>query len=85
MNGSVYNNCDKILMYDIKEVGSSGIVSLAAELLSPEQNFIPLSEEIENMVILAHIKEGIPALGAVKLDVSGKYQGRDVKAGADLD
>ncbi len=35
------------------------------------------------MVILAYIKEGIPALGAAKLDVSGKYQGRDVKVGAD--
>ena len=40
-------------------------------------------ETIEDMVIVAHVAENVPVLGAVKIDMSGVYQGMDVKVGGD--
>jgi hypothetical protein len=74
MDGAFYPNCDKVLIYDIEDASVSPLTSLAASMFRAE---------IENMEIIAHIKGGIPVLGAVKLDVSGDYSGQAIKAGAD--
>jgi RNA polymerase sigma-70 factor (ECF subfamily) len=39
--------------------------------------------DIENLQIRAHAKEGIPVLGAAKIDVSGKMRGIDFIAGGE--
>jgi hypothetical protein len=40
-------------------------------------------DDIDDMQIKADIYYGVPVLGAVKLDVSGKYAGQNVKMGVD--
>jgi hypothetical protein len=82
MDGNVYSNCDKIEIYDIQQ--ASPAADLARQLLRTDAG-MPEFAEIEDLVILAHVKEGMPVLGAVKLDVSGVYEGVRVKAGADYE
>lgn len=72
LNKKTYKNCDKIFLYDIQE---TTVFRQMAESI--------LSEEIEDLVGLALISPGVPVLGAVKLDLSGTYQGLPVKAGGD--
>jgi hypothetical protein len=67
LDGRVYLNCDKVLIYDIADSEA------------------PLAADIDDMEITAHIQYGVPVLGAVKMDVSGKYQGQRVKVGADYE
>jgi hypothetical protein len=74
MDGRFYPNCDKILIYDIEDASVSPLTALASSMLS---------DEIDDMEIVAHIKFGVPVLGAVKLDVTGEYSGQGIKAGAD--
>lgn len=83
MDGGVYPNCDKIRIYDIKQEGL-GIIGIARQMLT-FSNDPTTASDFENMEILAHVKEGLPVLGAAKIDVSGIYQGMNVKAGSDYD
>jgi hypothetical protein len=82
MDGGRYPNCDKIRIYDIQQEASLEIVRIAKALLivNPAE-----ADGIDDLVIVGHIFQGVPVLGAVKLDVSGKYSGMNVKAGADFD
>lgn len=81
MDGGVYPNCDKVRIYDIDTSKGGKFVDFAKMLLaSGQQHF---DGDFEDMEIIGHIKEGLPVLGAAKIDVSGIYQGMRVKAGAD--
>ncbi len=81
MDGKFYPHCDKILLYDLKEPAN---LNLFKDLLSVIATpLIDDREDIENLKVLTHIFIGIPVLGAVKVDVSGIYQGMNVKAGGD--
>jgi hypothetical protein len=82
-----YENCDKLLFYDIKTTSTNPVAQLLlavaeANLISRGGNIGP-DPEIENLKILTHVKYGIPVLGAVKIDMSGVVQGMNVKAGGD--
>jgi hypothetical protein len=78
LDGHRYENCDKIRIYDIKDLDSP-FVQVALELLEAA-----VAQPIDDLVIVAHIKDGEPVLGAVKLDIAGKYSGLSIKAGADF-
>lgn len=39
--------------------------------------------EIQDLEIWAHVKAGVPVIGAVKLDSTGRLDGQKIKAGAD--
>ena len=81
MDGGVYPNCDKVRIYDV-QTAQIGIVGIARQMLVVSGD--PSTDsDFEDMEIVAHIKEGLPVLGAAKIDVSGIYQGMRVKAGAD--
>ena len=79
MNGTTYENCDKILIYDVNTETAPDFVQL---LLGYDN--LSTEGEIENLEIRAHVYEGIPVLGAVKIDVEGDTSGMHVFAGADL-
>lgn len=85
MDGQRYEHCDKLYFYEIKTDGESAlsklIVSTAYAMLIGGGNVD--ANQIENLAILAHVKYGNPVIGAVKIDVSGKYNGMNVKAGGD--
>lgn len=83
MDGAFYAHCDKILIYDIEETANEAIIDLARSFLIPGRDATEAGDEIEELEIVGHIKEGVPVLGAVKIDMTGKYQGQRVKAGAD--
>lgn len=87
LDGKFYPHCDKLLFYDIKTERSVGhplasslanLLEVAASSVRPDPN-----ATIEDMKIRVHVSVGVPVLGAVKLDMSGKYSGMAVKAGAD--
>jgi hypothetical protein len=83
MDGGVYSNCDKIKIYDVQKI-DNGLTRMADDILKASERIEPKAG-IEDMVIVAHIKEGLPVLGAAKIDVSGVYDGVRVKAGADYE
>lgn len=80
MDGKFYPHCDKVLLTDLKKPGSfSFIKALLSHIAVGERG------NIEDLKALAHISLGVPVIGAVKLDVSGLYEGIAVKAGGDYD
>jgi len=81
LDGKFYPHCDKILLYDLKEPAS---LNLFKDLLTTivDPNFGD-REDIQDLKVLTHIFVGVPVLGAVKVDVSGIYEGMNVKAGGD--
>jgi len=87
LDGGYYPNCDILLFYDIDTSQSSYFEYLfkkiAIEQLKKSGTEVSLNGEIEDLKVKAYIKYGVPVLGAVKLDVSGLYNGMSVKAGAD--
>jgi hypothetical protein len=85
LDGGFYPHCDKILIYDIKQEESAGFAALAKSLLGTRPNDPSPDDSIENLEIVAHVYQGVPVLGAVKLDVKGVYNGMNVKAGADYE
>ena len=81
LDGKFYPHCDKILLYDLKEPATVNFFNeLLGTLADPE---ISDREDIQDVKVLAHVYVGVPVLGAVKVDVSGIYQGMAVKAGGD--
>jgi hypothetical protein len=83
LDGGFYPNCDKIKIYDVQKP-NNGLVRMADRLLKTGDPIDP-DAGFEDMVIVAHIKEGLPVLGAAKIDVSGVYDGMRVKAGSDYE
>jgi hypothetical protein len=86
LDGHRYENCDLLHFYDI-DTGSSQFlpkfITYAAHAMLLGSGSQLNGGSIENLQIVAHVKYGAPVLGAVKLDVSGKYNGMKVKAGGD--
>lgn len=76
MDGETYENCDKVRIYDIEQM--TEFSRLGHQLARVDRN-----SRMEDMEIVAHVKEGFPVLGAVKLDVKARYSGQNIKAGAD--
>ncbi len=87
MDGKRYPGCDKVLFYDIKTTLADSLRALLKR--GAQAEFLrrglpaPTAGEIENLRLLTHVSFGQPVLGAVKLDVTGKYNGMNLKAGAD--
>jgi hypothetical protein len=83
MDGRVWADTDKIVIYDIRDSKALGAFGdLARSVLGVALEDAP-SPTIDNLVIRGNIKFGVPVLGAVKIDVSGRYNGMNIKAGAD--
>jgi len=82
LDGKFYPHCDKILLYDLRE---PSILNLFNELLGriASAGLLAGREDIQDLKVLTHIYVGVPVLGAVKVDVSGVYEGMPVKAGGD--
>lgn len=84
LDGHRFPNCDKLKIYDIDQGNRSPLVQLARDLVrSAAPESATTDDTIEDLVLNTHIYYGVPVLGAVKLDVSGKYSGINIKAGAD--
>ena len=87
MDGSFYPNCDILLFYDIDTEQSNYFNTLfkkiAMEQLRASGTEVTLNGEIQDLKVHTYIKYGVPVLGAVKIDVSGRYNRMAVKAGAD--
>jgi len=91
LDGKFYPHCDKLLFYDVKTdketvAGNSApLVRMAVQLLDSAADAYDVDPNatIEDLKILAHVFVGIPVLGAAKIDMSGKYSGMSIKAGAD--
>jgi len=86
MDGNFYPHCDKILIYDVKTFSAEGgLFSVARDILSmAAESRLGTRQDVENLQVRAAIYEGVPVLGAVKLDVSGIVSGFNVKAGGDF-
>lgn len=84
LDGGFYPQCDKIFIYDIKISPAFRLKVAHAPIgKSIKGRKKRAGPTIENLQIHAHIFEGVPAIGAVKLDLSGKVQGVATKAGFD--
>ncbi len=86
MDGNSYMNCDYLLFYDIETDQSNFFNFIFKKVITESSSSAAVSfssGEIEDLEVRAYVKYGVPVLGAVKLDVSGRYRGRFVKAGAD--
>lgn len=71
-----------VLLYDFKDASTLALHSALSDFLLSIVGPSPQSE-IQNLKVLAHIYPGIPVLSAVQIDISGKYEGMNIKAGAD--
>jgi hypothetical protein len=81
LDGKFYPHCDKVLLYDLRDPSDLNLFKdLLAKMVNPQDGD---REDIQDLKVLTHIFTGIPVLGAVKVDVSGVYQGTNVKAGGD--
>jgi hypothetical protein len=91
LDGNFYPHCDKILIYDVQTAspasGNSdlaGLFRIAGDLISAAaQATLGVRSDIENLQVRAALYQGVPVLGAVKLDVSGIVSGFSFKAGGD--
>jgi hypothetical protein len=82
LDGKMYPHCDKVFLYDLKQPSALNLFSDLLGTMATSE-IIPDRADIEDIKILAHIFAGVPVLGAVKVDVSGNYDGMPVKAGGD--
>jgi len=81
LDGKFYPHCDKVLLYDLKDPSDLNLFKdLLSTLINPQDVD---REDIQDLKVLTHVFVGVPVLGAVKVDVSGVYQGTNVKAGGD--
>ncbi len=71
MDGRFYPGCDILYFYDLR---NKQLAALLADMIDPE---------MDDINITALVKPAVPVLGAVKLDIRGKYKGSSFKAGAD--
>ena len=67
-NGTTYPHCDIVYIYDIDAKTDAGAGK---------------GDRIEGLAITAHVAQGVPVIGAVLLDITGKFEGAPFKAGAD--
>lgn len=82
-DGSFYEQCDYLVFYDIDTTKDNlGLQFFIRAALGQFQDGIVLTD-VEDLKIYAKVKPGIPVLGGVQLDVSGKMSGLSAKAGFD--
>lgn len=82
--GLRYENCDKIKIYDVQMEGQKFLSHFARALASGANPFIEIqNSQIEDLEIIALRTNGIPVLGAAKIDIKGKAKGYRFKAGFD--
>ncbi len=84
MEGGNYPHCDEILIYNIDQGFEGSFAQIARNLIANAAGAQP-TDTIDDLTIRAAIFQGVPVLGAVKLDITGKYNGTNIKAGADYD
>lgn len=87
LDGRTYENCDKVRFYDITNYQDIKLVRMMRyffyrSLLEQGVSVSP-ETEIEDLELITLIQYGLPVLGAAKVDMTGKYQGHNVKVGAD--
>lgn len=82
LQGKTYPDCDVILLYDIKDTLNGNLRSALSRFLGSIVQAKNQSD-IQDLKVLLHVYPGIPVLGGVQIDVSGKYEGMALKAGAD--
>ena len=82
--GLRYENCDKIKIYDVKMEEQKFLSHFARAMASGMNPFVEIqNNQIENLEIIALRTDGIPVLGAAKVDIKGKAKGYRFKAGFD--
>lgn len=88
-DGRNYPDADKILIYDIETQQSDKLpafvaqaIHMAVKALSHNKNLA--KGELEDIKIKGDIVQGLPVLGAARMDISGKYSGFNIKAGFDF-
>jgi hypothetical protein len=88
INGEHYDECDKLFIYDIDSKAMPFFRNLFKQLavqdLYEKGMLTSIDSEIQDLQITALVKYGLPVLGAVKIDMKGKYEGMNIKAGADF-
>jgi len=82
LQGKFYAHCDVIFLYDLKDTQNMPIRSDVSKFLATIVR-TDIQADIQDMKVLMHVYPGVPVLSAVQLDISGKYEGMAVKAGAD--
>lgn len=82
LEGKLYPQCDVILLYDITDTANMDLRSGLTDFLAGLVDVNPKSD-VQDLKVLTHVYPGIPVLSAVQIDISGKYEGMNIKAGAD--
>ena len=83
MDGHRYAHCDKLKIYDIKTEQDFWAVELLAAAGDAQSYSGDAPSPIQDLIINVMVFEGVPVLGGVKIDMAGKYNGMNVKVGAD--
>lgn len=91
LDGNTYHGCDFLLVYDVNINAKMPIFKLIKIIFGQVNPYLneniglPEMEEIENLELLIGMKKDrVPVVGAVKIDLSGSYQGMAFKAGFDF-
>lgn len=83
IDGTNYVGCDKIFIYDVKLPEDSGLRRIVAAAAGIDPNDLDVENAIQDLELRAHVYPGIPALGAVKIDLAVKAQKVNLKFGFD--
>jgi hypothetical protein len=83
ITGEEYLNCDHVLFYDIEPEGESYISNLVKQLSQLVLQENPDDQKVEDMELKSYVCDGLPALGASKIDMTGKTRGFRFKVGFD--
>jgi hypothetical protein len=88
-SGDKYSGCDKVLVFDVKLEKAKTFEALVNETFGAiyqaemdEINPVKFGS-VKDVEVVLFISSRVPALGAVKIDASGKVYGMEVKAGFD--
>ena len=83
IGGEHFSNCDKVLFYDIHVEGESFLMQLWKQIRTSVFPSVKQGE-IDDMEFTCFICEGVPALMAAKVDITGSSRGFRFKIGFDL-
>ena len=76
-----YKHCDKVKIYDIDQSALSPFAAVASMLL--QSDFTDSVPPIKDLVLFVDLHDGVPALRAVRIDLSGSASGMEIKVGLD--
>ncbi|MDC0254832.1 hypothetical protein OAK75_08035 [Bacteriovoracales bacterium] len=86
-NGEIYNNCPVIRIFDIQTSQANILKELIAikavemGILNESDSF---ADDVENLEAEGIIHPTLPALGVIKMNITGKVRNYDIKMGFDL-